>query len=114
MKAILIDPINETITEIDHKGDIAKTIDTRMIECVAIDKQDDIWIDEEGLLKGSNYFYKYKDIMLCGKSLVLSVDEMGESKKCNHTLEEIKKDIIFIGKKGIDESKLGFTIMPLQ
>ena len=52
--------------------------------------------------------------MLCGKSLVLSVDKMGESKKCNHTLEEIKKDIIFIGKKGIDESKLGFTIMPLQ
>jgi len=114
MKAILINPIDETVTEIDHKGDIAKTIDTRMIECVPIDKQDDIWIDEEGLLKGSNYFYKYRGTLLCGKSLVLSVDEMGESKKCNHTLEEIKKDIIFIGKKGIDESKLGFTIMPLQ
>ena len=32
----------------------------------------------------------------------------------SHFSDEIKKDIIFMGRKGIDESKLGFTIVPLQ
>mgnify|MGYP003113659222 FL=1 len=114
MKGILINPIDETITEIEHKGSITDTIDARMMECVCIEKEDDIWIDEEGLLKQSNYFYKYKDMLLCGKSLVLGVTEDGDSTNCNHTLEELKKDITFKGKQHIDESRLGFTIVPLQ
>ena len=56
--------------------------------------------------------FKYKgvDAPLCGKGLVLGVDEEGDSTAPTITLQELQKNVTFMGKHVIDHSRTGFTI----
>jgi len=57
MKAILINPFNQTITEVEYSGDykeIYKLIECSTFDCVNIDDDNTLFVDDEGLLYETN------------------------------------------------------------
>ena len=126
MKAILINPKEEIIRVISYDGDyksIYQILECRMFECVyPFDNGDTLFIDEEGLLKDSNYSFSIKADdkkqfpwqTVMGKALVLGTDAEGESIEHKTSLEEVKSRITFNGKVAISENDRGFTVMPFD
>ena len=101
MKAILIDPINRTITEVDHSGDfheIYKLCDFETFTCITVDQnQDTLYIDDEGLLKITDAFFLFDSYPqpLAGKGLLLGTKK-GESVSCKMTLDQVKAKVKFM------------------
>ena len=124
MKALFIDPTDETIRFLSYDGDyksIYRILGCRTFEAVSpFDNGDTLWIDEEGLLKDSNFAFKIKADdekkfswqTVLGKALVLGTDAEGESIECKTTLEDLKSRISFQGKVAIENDGQGFTLTP--
>lgn len=83
MRALLINPFEKSVTEVDYSGDY-KDIPT-MIDCdlftIASDGDNDIFVDDEGLFKPNQMFFWVRGMgqPLAGKGLVLSSDGEGET-----------------------------------
>ena len=122
MKALFIDPTDETIRFISYDGDyksIYRILGCRTFEAVyPFDNGDTLWIDEEGLLKDSNFAFNIRadnpkfNQTIMGKALVLGTDAEGESIECKTTLEDLKSRISFQGKVAIESDGQGFTLTP--
>jgi hypothetical protein len=110
MQAFLIDPYKETISEFNFSGnfeDINKAIESRCFTLVNLDgrhyvreKGNDMFVDDEGLLRGNLSLEKFIKISsypdpLVGKGLVLGCDDMGESTDTTLTIDELKSMIQF-------------------
>ena len=101
MKAYLIDPVAETVTEVDHNGDyrqIYELIQAQPFTCVGLwDEGDAVYIDDEGLLNNPRYFFLLDGYPqpLAGRGLVLGADEEGESRSPKITLESLRKRVSF-------------------
>lgn len=97
MKAILIDPYAETITEVEYNGDW-RTI----YEHIDCDTGDGIYVDDNGLITGDLTEKKFFLLdtyhqPVVGKGLVLGVDDEGESTSPQGTtVEYLKKHIKFM------------------
>ena len=103
MRTILIDPETQTVTELDFEGgfhQIQKTIGCGCFTCVNIDgpDQEAIFVDDEGLLKGSGFVFSYMGTPLVGKGLVMGADEMGESKATTLPLSALTDEIEWMGE----------------
>lgn len=105
MKAILIDPFDETVTEVEHNGDY-RQIYTLLshpehpVSCftvVQIENNDAIFVDDEGLLKDPKYFFSYEGYPqpLAGKGLILGTNDEGDSVDVVTTVDDIKKRVSF-------------------
>ena len=123
MKALLIDPKDNTIRTISYDGDyktIYKFLDCRTFDAVyPFDNEDTIYVDDEGLLKGANYHWtvltdRGKLITLVGKGLVLGSDAEGESVDCKTTISQLSQRINFIGWKTIHDDNRSFDIVSLK
>ena len=122
MKALFIDPTDETIRFLSYDGDyksIYRILGCRTFEAVyPFDNGDTLWIDEEGLLKDSNFAFNIRadnpkfNQTIMGKALVLGTDAEGESIECKTTLEDLKSRISFQGKVAIENDGQGFTLTP--
>mgnify|MGYP003138487606 FL=1 len=122
MKALFIDPTDETIRFLSYDGDyksIYRILGCRTFEAVyPFDNGDTLWIDEEGLLKDSNFAFNIRadnpkfNQTIMGKALVLGTDAEGESVECRTTLEDLKSRINFQGKVAIENDGQGFTLTP--
>lgn len=99
--AILIDPFNKTITEVVWNGDfhhIYQLIDCETYDCARINRQGDaIFVDDEGLFKEEQCFFKHDDYPqpLAGKGLILGCDAEGESIMPSISLAEAQEKISF-------------------
>jgi len=110
MKAILIDPMFNTIKEVQYDGDyksIYRLIgysftkyQPRAFDIVRIPVGfDGIYVDDEGLYVSAedkhwyNIRYNNQDMMLINRSLVIGCDDEGDSKDCVSTVEDIKGSI---------------------
>ena len=103
MRAILINPENKTVTEVDYSGDyrdIYKLIGCRTFDIVRIPTGlDGIYIDDEGLYAEKQTFWKYRHngiyapIKLVNKGLVLGCNDEGNTIAPDSTVEDIKKNI---------------------
>ena len=121
MKAYLIDTKYELITEVDVKDYYHKLelLNCRMLEVYPYNLNgNDIWVDEEGLLKQSNYFASLDidlkegvaSYVISGNALVLSCDDEGNSTDVKDlTIEELKSRIKFHGRRFIESNGHGFT-----
>ncbi len=122
MKALFIDPIDQTIRTLSYDGDyksIYRILDCRTFECVyPFNNEDTVFIDEEGLLKESNFAF---DILgsnelwnrtYLGSAMILGADDEGESIECKSKLDDIKSIIKFRGKVAIENDGQGFTLTP--
>ena len=122
MRAILINPQQESIRHISYDGD-PKSI-YRILQCTTyeavypFDNGDTLWIDEEGLLKESNFAFDilgsnelWQETYLWS-AIILGVDNEGESIECKSKLDDIKSIIKFRGKVAIENDGQGFMLTP--
>tara|TARA_R100000149_G_C5830902_1_gene106519 strand:+ start:426 stop:755 length:330 start_codon:yes stop_codon:yes gene_type:complete len=102
MKAFLIDPKNQSITEVDYDNsdykNIYKLIDCGTFTTVDINKEGDcIYVDDEGLLyidiKHMFTLDGNRNTSYAGKGLVLGTDSDGESCEPIITLDELKERV---------------------
>tara|TARA_B100000212_G_scaffold292236_1_gene234168 strand:- start:1333 stop:1791 length:459 start_codon:yes stop_codon:yes gene_type:complete len=128
MRAILINPMQESIRYTSYDGDFRSIY--RILQCTTyeavypFDNGDTLWIDEEGLLKESNYAFNLISDKLgvspksqfgqtiMGSALILGTDAEGESIECKSKLDDIKSRVTFQGKVAIENDGQGFTITP--
>jgi hypothetical protein len=101
MKAILIDPHSETISEVVYDGNwqtIGPWIDADLFDVVQIGNDDVVYVDDEGLFRDSRKFFWMKGWPhpLCGKGLVLGDSQYGETEDAHSTVEELRKSIKFM------------------
>ena len=117
MKAILIDPFDESVSEVDYNGDykeISNLINCGPIDCVSLDDTNDIYIDDEGLLKNpTRYFriFSYKTMRistLAGKGLILGHNDEGESIATTLDVNEYAKTIQFLPDTHVEEPYMEF------
>lgn len=108
MKAILIDVKSEQIRYVqvtkDSEGSTLKSmydlIGCDLVQPIGIDDQNDIFIDEEGLLTldENSKFFTFDGFPhpLAGNGLILGIDhEEGDTIDTNLTIEEIAKKVLF-------------------
>jgi|TARA_R100001440_G_scaffold6476_1_gene13368 hypothetical protein len=112
MKAILINPKLQTIKEINYSGDykdIYKLTECSTFTCVYPFhlNEDVIYLDDEGLLKESNYCFTFRcdnghNPPLMGNALIVGTDEQGDSQDIESSIEMIKERVKFLGHQEID------------
>ena len=93
MKAILINPFDTTITEVNYSGDykeIYSFTDCTTFDCVRIYETQDMYIDDEGLLKNNQMYFTMNDRVYAGKALLLSHDDEGETTGTNLDLQMVQ------------------------
>jgi hypothetical protein len=101
-RGILIDVKNETITEVevgDYK-DIQKIVGCNLFDTIQLDENNDIYVDDEGLLSIDNdskfFGFKGLDSKFGGNGLVLGINHNnGESKSTTFPIDELKKVVKF-------------------
>lgn len=92
---VLLDPVTRTATEIvvNDIQDYYNAIGCNLIDCVQIDGKNDLWVDDEGLLKDPEHFviparFTGEGIEwgqpLAGRAIVLGHD--GEGDKADYSL----------------------------
>ena len=102
MKAILIDVKNQEIKEVEHDNtlqNIYDLIDCRTFDLVMIDAVNNIFVDDEGILKDNLYFeYSGSDrvFQLAGNGLILGVDDEGDSTSPTLTVEDVEGKVRFL------------------
>jgi hypothetical protein len=123
MKAVLINPKLRKIKEIEYSGDykdISKLTECNIFTCVYPfnNCEDTIYLDDEGLLKSSNYCFTFRcddgrNQPLMGNALIIGTDEEGDSKDIETSLDEIKNRIVFKGHQQIILASDGIKLNPL-
>lgn len=103
MRTILIDPATQTVKELEFEGNykkIQETIDCGCFDVVHIDgpNQEAIFIDDEGLLKGSGFVFAFMGKPLVGKGLIMGCDDEGESIGTTLSVSSIYNNIEWIGE----------------
>lgn len=102
MKAFLIDPKAQRITEVEYDGDyrsIYKSLDCVRFDVVEINAEKDcVFIDDEGLMSEDAYFFGVQGFPnpLAGKGLVLGTDDEGDSIEPTIGMEDLL-DIVSFG-----------------
>ena len=117
MRAILINPINETIKEVFYAKNkeysrlnwIQDTIDCRTIDGIRLDDNSQyMYIDDEGMLSNMNYFFRYTNndyyvepVLIAGKALVVGTNEEGDDIEPELTIGDLRSRIQFLGRKAL-------------
>ena len=99
MKAILINPFDTTIKVTEYTGnykEIYDLIGCRSFDCVRLTIENDMYIDDEGLLIDNQRYFSIKDRNYAGKALLLAHDDEGESIATTFTLQEAKDMVQFL------------------
>lgn len=109
MKAILIDPFDLKVAEVDYSGDfheIYKLIHCGTFDCVRIDDLGNtLFVDDEGLIKGSpQAFFVYEGYPqpLAGYALLLGSNESGDTIEAGVSLEEASAAVTFVTPASIN------------
>ena len=85
MRAILIDPVDKSLTEITTPGvvtkDVRELLQCRLCETVAVDGKNILLVDEEGLLKddpGPFFTFGHHEQPIAGRGLVFGLTAHGD------------------------------------
>ena len=108
MRAILVNPKDHTITEVDYDGNYKSIYD--LIDCriftaaITLENQDTLYLDDEGLLHGPTDFFKiekYPD-PLAGRCLIIGSNDEGESVDAKSDIDDLGIIFVFPMKYGDD------------
>ena len=112
MKAILINPFNQTITEVEYSGnfkEIYKLIDCSTFDCINIDDDNTLFVDDEGLLQQNRYFYWKDYTNLAGKALIIGVDyQTGEDCETSWSLQQTENMVEWLPEGHEEEPMMEF------
>ncbi len=101
MKAILIDSINKEVKEVEIGKGIDEMYKFLQCECFTVasylDKEDAIFVDDEGLMNGTDVFFTFEGAHqpFAGNGLIMGCDDMGESVDCKVDIDEVKNKVKF-------------------
>ena len=117
MRAILVNPIDETIREVLYTKhqELSRLEWTRdvlsvhTIDGIRLDENGHyMYVDDEGMLANMNYFFRYTNddfyvepVLLAGKGLIVGTNEEGEDIEPELTVEDIRSRIKFLGRKAL-------------
>lgn len=114
MKAIKIDVVNKTVSEITIGTgfkDLCNALESGGYERVRISPTESLWVDDEGLLKdkplGAFDIECYPQT-LSGHGVIFGVDGMGESVDTALTVEQVKQMITFRDPAELPEPSISF------
>jgi hypothetical protein len=103
MKAVLIDPYKEEVTDVTYNGDYKQIYEHIKVDCFALVRlsdDDDVFVDDEGLLKlkPSTKFFALPDYPqpLAGYGLILGNDNEGESISAHHDAAFYRERVKFM------------------
>jgi|TARA_R100000742_G_C4252814_1_gene70963 hypothetical protein len=115
MKTIIINPYDKTITEDSYSGDykdIYNLIDCNVFTIVSIDKQNDLILDDNGLLHNNQMFFFVKGIdtqAFAGKSMILSHDGDGDARGTTLTVDAVEDLITWAPEGYVEEPQMNFV-----
>ena len=98
LNGILIDPYLKKVTNVKVKNDLKdfyRVLDCSMVEVVSFGDVNDLWVDEEGLLKRDQRFFKVNNLpyghhgVIVGKALLLKCGDEGGTEDCTLDLHEV-------------------------
>ena len=90
MRVILINPYNQTIKEAVYGGDYREIYDLigcRTFDVVSLSDADDLYVDDEGLLKDDNRYFSWSGRNFAGIGLILGHDDEGETIETTYDLQ---------------------------
>ena len=100
LNAILIDPYLKKLTNVNvgtdnTLQDMYKHIGCSMVEVVSFGDVNDLWVDEEGLLKRDQRFFKVSNLpfghhgVIVGRALLLKCGDNGGTESTTLTIEDV-------------------------
>ena len=98
LNGILIDPFLKKITNVKVKNDLKdfyRHLDCNMVEVVSFGDVNDLWVDEEGLLKRDQRFFKVHNLpfghhgVIAGRGLILGSNREGDTISCDLSIENV-------------------------
>lgn len=105
MRAILIDPVDRSIKEVEL-GDDYREIQRKLsytdeyvtFTPLELNERNVMYLDDEGLLKAGLRVFQWKGYMspLAGRGLILGQDSEGDSVSTTMTVESIKRKVFFV------------------
>jgi len=103
IKCIRIDVVNEVIHEVeinDNIQDIYKQLDCDLFEVVRLDNTNDLYVDEEGLLKvnDNTKFFQIDGYPqpLVGNGLIMGHKSNGDTISTTLDIQDIKEKVKFL------------------
>ena len=110
MKAIKIDAVNKTVTEVLIDRGIEPIYTALGCQCFttvrAFESSDVIYCDDEGLFNDPQHFFTIGNYPepIAGNGLILGTTYSGGSQDCEIDLESVKNDIIFLSRNDVIKS----------
>ena len=100
MRVILVNPFDETVKEGVYGGDFREIYDLigcRTFTVQMIDEDNDLFLDDEGLLvEGEQRYFEYKGLgTFAGKGLIMAHDDEGDSIATTLDLMEVSSMVEF-------------------
>lgn len=117
MQAILINPFDKTIEEIEYSGDwkdISSLLECDIFTTVYFDDTtDSVYVDDEGLYVEDQAFFTIGNYPqpLAGCGLILGCNDEGDSVDCKTTLEEAKAMVKFLGTNPMGKPEAEFNVL---
>jgi hypothetical protein len=111
VQGILINPFDQTIKKVEYEGDfreIYDLIDCNTFDVVMLCDADDLYVDDEGLLKDNRYF-SWSGRIFAGKGLILGHNEEGETTSTSYDLQEVVDRIEWLPEGYREEPYMEFV-----
>lgn len=123
MRAILIDAVEKTVTEVEYNGDLAtayRLLRCDLVEIVDVGPEVDMFVDEEGLLKSDQTFFVLSNgAVFAGSGLLVGKsDEQGNSTATDTPTESVAAHVRFATREellqaGVDPQP-GFWFLEVE
>ena len=118
MRIILVNPFDETVKEGVYGGDyreISDLLGCRTFTVVSIDEDNDLYVDDEGLLGVANQrYFRLKGLdwgTFAGMGLIMSHDDEGETTATTYDLQEVIDRVEFLPEGYKQEPYMEFSIL---
>lgn len=103
IKGILIDAYKQEVREVEYDGlqDIYALTACGCVDVIHLRNDDAVYVDDEGLINGTEVAFSIEGRVLMGNGLVCSTDDEGDDAPPKSTLAEINAKVIFGSKKSL-------------
>ena len=101
IKGILIDVYNKKVEEIEFERSLEnfyKLIKCDLVTTAPMDVNNDLVVDDEGLLKNPDHFFSFNDIrepQYAGNGIIIGFNDKGEWISHTMNFETVKKSVVF-------------------
>ena len=101
LRAILIDPFKEKIRVAhpplnDYMSEIKKWMEVDLIDIVTVNENNQMVLDDEGLLKSNNRFFHWSPLATAyaGKAVIVGYDKDGETTDASYHLPVVEDELV--------------------